>query len=53
MVCGYIRPEANFTSLEALVQRIHEDGRVSKQALQQAPLAAFAKDEFLQPPSGS
>ncbi|KAK9866907.1 hypothetical protein WJX84_006651 [Apatococcus fuscideae] len=29
-VCGYIRPEANFTSLEALIARIHEDARISR-----------------------
>eukprot|EP00775_Hariotina_reticulata_P009054 gene9054-9224_t len=36
VVCGYVRPEANFTSLEALITRIHKDA----QALLPAALAA-------------
>ncbi|KAF8063703.1 hypothetical protein HT031_003558 [Scenedesmus sp. PABB004] len=49
LVCGYIRPEADFVSLEALVARIHEDGRVSRAALAQPPLAAHAADPCLAP----
>lgn len=49
MVCGYVRPEANFSSLEALIQRIHKDGDVSKAALSHPKLAGYAKDGFLQP----
>ncbi len=47
MVVGYVRPEANFASLEALVARIHADADVSRQALELAPLAAYAQDAFL------
>ena len=43
------RPEANFSSLEALVARIHKDGDVSKEALAQPELQRFADDSFLQP----
>lgn len=43
------RPEANFTSLEALVTRIHKDGDVSKEALSAPQLQQFASDSFLQP----
>jgi riboflavin kinase len=49
VVCGYVRPEANFTTLEALATRIHQDGDVSRAALQQAPLKKFAGDTFLLP----
>ena len=49
MVCGYIRPEASFTSLEALIERIHEDGRISGEVLAQPPLKTFSSDAFLQP----
>lgn len=46
------RPEANFTSLEALVTRIHKDGDVSRAALAQPQLQRFATDSFLQPSTG-
>lgn len=49
MVCGYIRPEASFDSLDALVQRIREDGRVSREALEEAYFAQMASDPFLRP----
>lgn len=51
VVCGYVRPEANFSSLEALVTRIHKDGDVSRAALAQPQLQRFAADSFLQPTS--
>jgi riboflavin kinase / FMN hydrolase len=47
LVCGYIRPEANFTSLDALKERILEDGRIAKQALAHPRLAELASDAFL------
>ncbi|WIA22630.1 hypothetical protein OEZ86_009609 [Tetradesmus obliquus] len=49
LVCGYVRPEANFTSLEALVARIHKDGEVSKAALSHPQLQHYAAEAFLQP----
>lgn len=49
LVCGYIRPEANFESLEALVQRIHEDAAVTKVALTDMAFAAYEQDAFLAP----
>jgi riboflavin kinase len=49
VVCGYVRPEANFTSLEALVQRIHKDAEVSKAALSHPQLQGYAAEAFLQP----
>eukprot|EP00878_Enallax_costatus_P022110 GHUV01023446.1.p1 GENE.GHUV01023446.1~~GHUV01023446.1.p1 ORF type:complete len:346 (+),score=74.28 GHUV01023446.1:1008-2045(+) len=53
LVCGYVRPEANFSSLEALIQRIHKDGDVSKAALAHPKLAKYAHDNFLQPEAAS
>lgn len=49
LVCGYVRPEANFSSLEALVERIHKDAEVSKEALAHPQLQHYAAHEFLQP----
>ncbi|GJZ01520.1 bifunctional riboflavin kinase/FMN phosphatase isoform X1 [Tanacetum coccineum] len=44
VVVGYIRPEANFPSLETLVAKIHEDGKIAENALE-LPLYAKYKDE--------
>ena len=49
VVCGYVRPEADFTTLEALKERILEDGEVTKQALEDNALVALAQDPFLRP----
>lgn len=49
VVCGYVRPEADFTSLEALAARIRLDGEVSEAALASPALAAYADDPFLLP----
>ncbi|EAY78833.1 hypothetical protein OsI_33938 [Oryza sativa Indica Group] len=43
VIVGYIRPEANFPSLESLIERIHEDARISDKALN-LPLYAKYKD---------
>ncbi|KAL6546669.1 hypothetical protein OROMI_022390 [Orobanche minor] len=34
VIVGYIRPEANFSSLESLVAKIHEDGKIAENALE-------------------
>ncbi|CAK9858027.1 unnamed protein product [Sphagnum jensenii] len=47
VVVGYIRPEANFVSLEALVERIHEDGQIAKAALDMTPYSQYAEDPYL------
>ncbi len=47
VVCGYIRPEANFTSLEALIAQIHGDADVARAALDVEPYAALREDAFL------
>ena len=49
LVCGYIRPEANFDSLEDLVKRIHEDAAVTKAALTDVAFAGYERDVFLLP----
>ena len=49
VVCGYIRPEQNFQGLDALIDRIHEDGRVSEQVLNKTPFKDIQNDSFLQP----
>ncbi|EPS58907.1 hypothetical protein M569_15906, partial [Genlisea aurea] len=33
IIVGYVRPEANFPSLEELIARIHEDRRIAEKAL--------------------
>ncbi|KAF5728642.1 putative riboflavin kinase/fmn adenylyltransferase [Tripterygium wilfordii] len=43
VIVGYIRPEANFPSLESLIARIHEDGRIAEKALD-LPLYSRYKD---------
>ena len=49
----YIRPEAKFTTMENLIERIHEDARVTKAVLGGAPYAGLAAEAFLRPPGGS
>jgi len=45
-----LRPQASFTSLEALVARIRRDGELSELALEHAALARYNADGFLAPP---
>ena len=49
LVCAYIRPEANFESLDALVSQIHADADVARSALDDPLLSALQSDSFLQP----
>ncbi|KAJ6774167.1 RIBOFLAVIN KINASE/FMN ADENYLYLTRANSFERASE [Salix purpurea] len=44
VIVGYIRPEANFTSLESLIAKIHEDRRIAERALD-IPLYLKYKDD--------
>ncbi|XP_078442242.1 riboflavin kinase/FMN hydrolase [Wolffia australiana] len=46
-VVGYIRPEANFSSLESLIARIHEDRRTAERALDLPLYATFKDAAFL------
>ncbi|RWR80452.1 HAD hydrolase [Cinnamomum micranthum f. kanehirae] len=43
VIVGYIRPEANFASLEALIAKINEDGKLAEKALD-LPIYASYKD---------
>ena len=47
VVVGWIRGEADFESMDALVTRIREDGDVTKRALADPRLCAYRDDEFL------
>jgi len=49
VVNGYMRPEANFTTLEALIEQIHHDGDVARTALDVEPFAATRAHPFLKP----
>lgn len=49
LVCGYVRPEADFTTLEDLKQRILQDGETTKRALADSKLAELRHDPFLRP----
>ncbi|KMZ65881.1 Riboflavin kinase [Zostera marina] len=46
-VIGYIRPEANFPTLESLIARIREDGRIAEKALDLPLYATYKEEEFL------
>ena len=46
-VLGYIRPEANFVSLESLIERIHKDASVAKAALDLSQFRDKRKDTYL------
>ncbi|KAI9071766.1 hypothetical protein K1719_046267 [Acacia pycnantha] len=47
VIVGYIRPEANFPSLESLVAKIHEDGRIAERALDLPLYSSYKNDPFL------
>ncbi len=50
-MCGYLRPELNFTSLEALMAAIHSDIALAKGNLDAEPArsALASHAAFLQP----
>lgn len=47
VACAYVRPEANFSSLQALIDRIHLDGKMSREALQHPTLAVYREEPIL------
>jgi FAD synthase len=49
LLCGYLRPEWNFPSLETLIAAIENDCRIASDALddKEGVFAAFAKDGML------
>lgn len=48
VVVGYIRPEANFPSLESLVAKIHEDRRIAESALELPMYSKYKNDPYLE-----
>jgi HAD superfamily hydrolase (TIGR01509 family) len=52
-VCGYLRAEAAFTSLEALVEQIHADAAAARAALAAPALVALRADAHLRPGGGA
>ncbi|KAG0553031.1 hypothetical protein BDA96_01G560000 [Sorghum bicolor] len=49
-IVGYIRPEANFPSLESLIERIHEDGKIAEKALDLPIYARYKDSPYLRNP---
>lgn len=49
VVCAYIRPEADFTTVEDLIACIYKDADITRAALQHEPLASYSADEALRP----
>mmetsp|Transcript_19252 Transcript_19252/g.67993 ORF Transcript_19252/g.67993 Transcript_19252/m.67993 type:complete len:210 (-) Transcript_19252:143-772(-) len=47
LICGHLRDEAAFDSLEALMSAIHEDIRVAREALDSEEFAAMQSDARL------
>ncbi|XP_048135372.1 bifunctional riboflavin kinase/FMN phosphatase isoform X2 [Rhodamnia argentea] len=47
IILGYIRPEANFPSLESLIAKIHEDGEIAEKALDLPLYAKYRDDPYL------
>lgn len=47
IITGYIRPEANFPSLESLVAKIHEDGKITEKVLDLPPYSKYKDDPYL------
>ncbi|KAL5579316.1 hypothetical protein UlMin_011758 [Ulmus minor] len=47
VIVGYIRPEANFPTLESLVAKIHEDRKVAERALDLPLYAKYRDDPYL------
>ncbi|OIW20891.1 hypothetical protein TanjilG_24969 [Lupinus angustifolius] len=47
LIVGYIRPEANFPTLESLIAKIHEDRRVAERALDIPLYSSYKNDSYL------
>lgn len=45
-ICGYIRPERNFDSLEALIKTINDDIEHANIALEREEFASMKKSNF-------
>ncbi|CAM8890674.1 unnamed protein product [Rhodiola kirilowii] len=49
-IVGYIRPEANFSTLESLIEKIHEDREIAEKALELPLYSKFKEDTYLKNP---
>ena len=49
IIVAYIRPEANFTTVEALIEQIHGDADVTKRLLAHDNLQSLQGHSCLQP----
>ncbi|XP_020259928.1 bifunctional riboflavin kinase/FMN phosphatase [Asparagus officinalis] len=47
VIVGYIRPEANFPSLDSLIERIHKDGKIAEKALDLPMYAGYKDSQYL------
>lgn len=50
-IVGYIRPEANFSSLESLIEKIHEDRKIAEAALALPLYSKYKDDTYLRSPA--
>lgn len=50
-IVGYIRPEANFSSLESLIEKIHEDRKIAEAALELPLYSKYKDDTYLRSPA--
>jgi riboflavin kinase len=53
VIVGYLRPEANFPTLESLVAKIHEDRRIAEKALDLPLFSKYKDDPYLEGSSSS
>lgn len=47
IITGYIRPETNFPSLESLVAKIHDDGKIAEKVLDLPQFLKYKDDPYL------
>ncbi|XP_068661909.1 bifunctional riboflavin kinase/FMN phosphatase isoform X2 [Aristolochia californica] len=52
VIVGYIRPEANFPTLESLIARIHQDRKIAEKALDLPEYANYKEDSYLKKLTG-
>ncbi|KAL5839670.1 hypothetical protein ACOSQ4_012278 [Xanthoceras sorbifolium] len=47
VIVGYIRPETNFPTLESLIAKIHDDGKIAERALDLPLYSKYKGDPYL------
>lgn len=45
-ICGYIRPEQNFDSLESLIERINQDIAIANESLDKPEFLEYKNSDF-------